>query len=787
MEDQEIVIYLEFDDKEANQQLDQLIDKIEDLNDQINRMKRMRLPLLAQSKELKNRMEAAEAAAREIERTLSNTAGINQQKAQIQQLQTEWDSVQAKIQACNQEMEKANEELSESQEKAGSLLLQISQPEEKEAESASIPEKAAGDAQAQEALAQDVPPQETKTIDKMKNAAKELTTRLGSGVESVFSTVIASPAKEVLQEWFGKIIANSAEASGALARLKGAFLTMVQPFASVIIPVLTTFVNVLTRIVSAAAGIISGLFGTTVEESAQSAQALYQQTDAVDGVGDAAKKAAKSFASFDEINQLPGSSDQSSGSGAGASASSGSAPDFSGTVGDGLTAVVELFVGAALLALGAILTFSGVNVLLGIGLMAAGALAVWDAVSSNWGAISAMLQGPIGILVGILSGALLVLGAILIFSGVSLPLGLGLMVAGAVGLASVVAANWEYISTALQGPLGALVALLGTALLVLGAILTFTGANLPLGIGLMIVGAAGLAAAVAANWEYISTALQGPLGVLVALLGTALLVLGAILTFTGANLPLGIGLLVAGAASLAGVVAVNWETIITSLQGPIGEVAALVSTSLLVLGILLCLSGVNLPLGIALIAAGAVGLVTVAALNWDAILTKLKEVWTKIREWWDTHVAKFFSVDFWKQLGKDMINGFLETLENGINFVLSGIGDMANGIISTLNKIPGVSIEHVEWGNVELPRLAKGAVIPPNREFLAVLGDQHSGTNVEAPLSTIEQAVTNALSRMGYGGEQTVILQLDKQQLGKVVYQLNHAESRRIGVTLAGV
>ena len=41
----------------------------------------------------------------------------------------------------------------------------------------------------------------------------------------------------------------------------------------------------------------------------------------------------------------------------------------------------------------------------------------------------------------------------------------------------------------------------------------------------------------------------------------------------------------------------------------------------------------------------------------------------------------------------------------------------------------------------DIPALASGAVIPPNRKFLAVLGDQKSGTNVEAPLSTIKQAV----------------------------------------------
>ena len=47
--------------------------------------------------------------------------------------------------------------------------------------------------------------------------------------------------------------------------------------------------------------------------------------------------------------------------------------------------------------------------------------------------------------------------------------------------------------------------------------------------------------------------------------------------------------------------------------------------------------------------------------------------------------------------------------------------------------------------NVEIPKLATGAVIPANREFLAVLGDQKRGTNIEAPLDTIKQANRESL------------------------------------------
>ena len=85
-----------------------------------------------------------------------------------------------------------------------------------------------------------------------------------------------------------------------------------------------------------------------------------------------------------------------------------------------------------------------------------------------------------------------------------------------------------------------------------------------------------------------------------------------------------------------------------------------------------------------------------------------------------------------------------------------------------------------------IPKLATGAVIPANREFLAVLGDQRSGTNVEAPLATIEQAVANVLSRMGGFGTQQAVLEIDGEKFGKLIYKLNKREGKRVGVSFSG-
>lgn len=86
-----------------------------------------------------------------------------------------------------------------------------------------------------------------------------------------------------------------------------------------------------------------------------------------------------------------------------------------------------------------------------------------------------------------------------------------------------------------------------------------------------------------------------------------------------------------------------------------------------------------------------------------------------------------------------------------------------------------------------IPKLATGAVIPANREFLAVLGDQRHGTNVEAPLATIEQAVANVIARTGVGGRTEAILEIDGEKFGRMVYKLNKRESKRVGVNFSEV
>lgn len=124
----------------------------------------------------------------------------------------------------------------------------------------------------------------------------------------------------------------------------------------------------------------------------------------------------------------------------------------------------------------------------------------------------------------------------------------------------------------------------------------------------------------------------------------------------------------------------------------------------------------------------------------------IKKVFNSVSSWFDQHVVQPVSNGF-----KGFINGMLEGVENFVNFFIRGVNkiiDAINGLSFDLPDILGgghVGFDISPIKPITLPRLAQGAVIPPNREFMAVLGDQKSGTNIEAPADLIRQIVREEL------------------------------------------
>lgn len=177
-----------------------------------------------------------------------------------------------------------------------------------------------------------------------------------------------------------------------------------------------------------------------------------------------------------------------------------------------------------------------------------------------------------------------------------------------------------------------------------------------------------------------------------------------------------------------------------------------------------------------------------------SIGTWFSDRWQDIKDVFKT-VKAFFSSKFtsaWNAIKKpfeavgEFFGGVWDSMTDGLKGAVNAVIDGLNWMIGGLNSI---SFDMPDWDwlpdsvqgssfgiNIpEIPKLAQGAVIPPNSEFLAILGDQKRGTNIEAPLDTITQAVMQALvayGGTGGNGNQKVSVTIPVTLNGRVITQI---------------
>lgn len=526
-----------------------------------------------------------------------------------------------------------------------------------------------------------------RAYKKATKAARSFGKRLTGVISSALVFSLLSRGLRQVTEYMGKALKTNKQFVETSNKMKGALLTAFQPLYETLLPAIIASMEVIAKYALVIGRFFASITGKNAAQMQENANALYDQANATEKAGEAAKKASQQIGGFDELNVMQ-------------KQDGGGTADFNLDAIDLNSKLTEMviFGAEAILAIGLILALSGANIPLGIGMISFGAAGVYQSIAENWGLLGERVSTGLDVLMTAIYGALFVIGVIIaLLSPTHLGLGIGMIIAGSVGMATAVVMNWGAIVDMLQTPIGALIGLLGGAILV---------------------------------------------------------VIGILVCSTGGWL-LGIGLIVAGAAFLATTVSVNWNAITEAMRGPIGELVAFVGASLVVLGLILCCAGV-IPLGIGLIVAGAAGFATAVAFNWNAVVDTVKGIWGKVTDFWNQYIAPVFTKKFWEDLAKTCGNGLITGFERAINGIISMFETMINWIVNGLNKIrfdvpdwvPGIggktfgfSIPEVKFGRVSIPRLAQGAVIPPNKEFMAVLGDQTSGTNIEAPLSTIEGAV----------------------------------------------
>lgn len=596
------------------------------------------------------------------------------------------------------------------------------------------------------------------------------------------------------------------EFNAAYQDFQNSWGTIVNQVLLPVLQVLTQIFNIATVGLNA----LSGRSGKILEDaeviadnSEETAENIEEQTESQKALN---KELKKSLAGFDDI-QILSSQTADNTSGGLDGGLQGIGGDLGGTldssayvdeVDETLTNIMGI-AALTLAAIGIILLFSG-NIGWGIGFIIAGAalLTVTEAAWTKTDEASTV-DGVISHIMERLDQALAAVGIILLFKGKT-GWGVGFLVAGAAFWAiSEIWGEQDDLSDATT-VVENIMQTIGVSLAAVGLMLLFKGI-FSWGIGFIVAGAEIWAITEFATGEFSEEPIINTLVKIMGIAGTALAALGIILLVFG-QIIWGVTMLAVGAVMLVTALALNNEAIVEAIRGPLGVIVAIVGAALLVLGIILVCTGVGIPLGIALIAAGAASLVTVVALNWDAIVEWVKGAWEAVQGFWNKYIAPIFTAEFWLDLAKKCGNGLISGFENAINGIIGMFEKMINWIVGGLNKIsfgvpdwvPGIggktfgfNIPKVEFDRVSIPRLAQGSVIPPNREFLAVLGDQKQGTNIEAPLQTIVDAFNIALQQSGGyngGGNTEVVLEIDGREFGRAVVEQGNRENRRIGTRL---
>ena len=788
--DGSIVIETNIDNKKAQKELNQLAKKIQSLEDQLTSKKQGRFPLVenlnvvnAELEEARKQLSMLQDEQNAINAAMkpgSSADDYMRAYSDRPMVDSKLKKQQEKVDAIEKEWRQAEKALSDYDSKISGLEGKLNLAKEE-----------AGGLQQNMAKSGPAAAKMAKSVDRAQKSASKFSSRMREVIRSALVFTVITQGLAKFREWMGKVIKTNDEARASIARLKGALLTLAQPMIEVIIPAFTSFVDMLARIISMAARITAALFGTTAEKAADSAENLYEETEALEKTGEAAEEAGKSLASFDEINQLSGSSNKSENQ---AQQDQSIEPDFSivkTSIQDALSAILELLTGAALLAIGAILVFTGASIPVGLALMVAGALAIVDAVTSNPEAIKALLQGGLGEALSIIGPLVAVIGVLLVITGHIL-IGISLIIMGAAIWATGAASGDEgdFIQNILTR-LSEAAVVVGPLIAVLGVLLVITG-NILMGISFIIAGAAIWAVGKAAGDEgdfiqNILTRLQEAaevIGPWIAIIGIVLLVAGQI--------ALGIGLIVLGIAIFAfsKMEMDGGESLIDTIVSALSAAMVEISPYIAIIGLVLILVPGMQGIGIALLVAG-IGLFIAGTALAASNSTEMKS-WVEVlqldqvSQWVST--ALLLAGIALVAIGAMTLNPFfllagIALLGGGVALkALNSSGKTSSGSFSARSGSGRMSVPRLSIDDV--PALAKGAVIPPNKEFLAVLGDQKSGTNIEAPTSEIEAAVARGMQRYGGGGSNTVILEIDKQVLGRVSYQATQSEVQRIGVNL---
>lgn len=556
------------------------------------------------------------------------------------------------------------------------------------------------------------------TTQKVSEQFKKFTKRIAGLAKRVFIFTMITKALRTMRKMLLSTIGADKQMSTSLAQIRGNLISAFAPIYNYILPAVRTLLAWLAKLTAVVSVFINSLFGKTASQADASAKALYNQASATEAAGDAAEKAKKQLSGLDEMNRW----ELNDSSGGGGGGSSGIAPKFdlsdqvdTGKIGKIAAVVRELSPYVAAVAAG---------------------FAAWKIGKKFLGNLSKAKQL-----------ALAVAGAVLMAINVVDMLKNGI--------------NFDNLTGYIIGAAAAVTGL-GLAFGVLGGAITAIVAGLVLlGVSIRDVIKNGFNSK---NLTAITVAL--------------LTIGGAIAIITGAWIPL----LIAAIAAVVVWIVAKWTSIKDWISKTISSIDAAFEQHL------------------ANVEAGVAAAVDWVIEKWTAVKDWFRGLWEKVASGassaWEGIKNAFKSVPEWFQskfrdawqkvkdvfsTGGRIWSGIKEGIENTfravVNAIIRGMNTIIavpfNKINSMLNTIRnahflGISPFQNMWGVnplpvPQIPMLARGAVIPANRQFLAVLGDQRNGNNLEAPESLLRQIVREEAG--GAGSRYEFIARLDRRTL----------------------
>lgn len=546
------------------------------------------------------------------------------------------------------------------------------------------------------------------TTQKVSEQFKKFTKRISGLAKRVFIFTMITKALRTMRKMLLSTIGADKQMSTSLAQIRGNLISAFAPIYNYILPAIRTLLAWLAKLTAVVSVFINSLFGKTASQADASAKALYNQASATEAAGDAAEKAKKQLSGLDEMNRWE-SNDSSGGGGGG---SSGIAPKFdlsdqvdTGKIGKIAAVVRELSPYVAAVAAG---------------------FAAWKIGKKFLGNLSKAKQL-----------ALAVAGAVLMAINVVDMLKNGI--------------NFDNLTGYIIGAAAAVTGL-GLAFGVLGGAITAIVA------GLVLLGVA--------IRDVIKNGFNNKN--LTAITVALLTIGGAIAIITGAWIPL----LIAAIAAVVVWIVAKWTSIKEWISKTISSIDAAFEQFL-----------ANVEEGVAAAVDWFSGLwekvSSGAVAAWDGIKSAFKSVpeWfqSKFRDAWQK-VKDVFSTG--GRIWSGIKEGIESTFRTVVNAIIRGMNTIIavpfNRINFMLNMIRNASFLGISpfqnlWGVnplpvPQIPMLARGAVIPANRQFLAVLGDQRNGNNLEAPESLLRQIVREEAGG-GAGSRYEFIARLDRRTL----------------------